>query len=565
MHISIGERMSFENPLNEILPFLGHHYDLVFFLVLGIGYLIGNFRIGSFSMGSVAGVLFAGLIFGYFDFKMSGAAQMIGFSLFIFSVGYQAGPGFVAVLKQDGLKYFVLAVVVALTGFTLAALWASALSLPPGMSAGLLAGGLTSSPTLAAAQDAVNAGSVTIASGWTKDQVIDNIAMGYAVTYIFGLVGLIMTIKYMPIVLKLDLVQEAKNFESGESDNNDLPENIVLRTYRISNPDVTTMNFETLKERYWDKTSVVKVKRDGHFYPVDEAGIKVGDIIEVLGPRKYFTEHIMKIADEIETEWKSDDAQDTAQVIVENEDISGSTLNELQIQRRFGLLLVEIRRKGKHVTSDENLTFQKGDVLTVIGAPHQIESIGEYMGTIERAGVETDMVTLSFGIVIGLLIGSLFVTFGGVSIGLGSAGGLLASGLFIGYRRSIKPTFGQLPDATRWFLMEFGLLVFMAGVGMRAGSGILETLQHNGIALIAAGICVTIIPIFVGYFVGHKILKISPALIFGAITGAMTSGAALSVVIKEAKSPVPALGYTGTYAFANVLLVIAGSLIMVLS
>jgi len=102
----------------------------------------------------------------------------------------------------------------------------------------------------------------------------------------------------------------------------------------------------------------------------------------------------------------------------------------------------------------------------------------------------------------------------------------------------------------------------MAGVGMRAGSGILETLQHNGASLVLAGMCVTIIPILIGYFVGRKLLNISPALIFGAITGAMTSGAALSVVIKEAKSPVPALGYTGTYAFANVLLVIAGSLIM---
>ncbi len=196
------------------------------------------------------------------------------------------------------------------------------------------------------------------------------------------------------------------------------------------------------------------------------------------------------------------------------------------------------------------------------GSPHQIEAMGEYMGQVERAGVETDMITLSFGIVIGLVIGSLSVAVGGVSVGLGSAGGLLASGLFVGYRRSVKPTFGQLPEATRWFLMEFGLLLFMAGVGMRAGSGIIETLQQNGLVLVAAGICVTIIPILIGYFVGHKLLKISPALIFGAITGAMTSGAALSVVIKEAKSPVPALGYTGTYAFANVLLVVAGSLIM---
>jgi len=555
--------MNFENFGELILTFLNAQRGIVFFLVLGIGYIIGNIRIGSFSLGSVAGVLFAGLIFGYYGFRITSAAQMVGFALFIFSVGYQAGPGFVTVLKQDGLKYFTLAVVVGLTGFGIAALWANMLSLPPGMSAGLLAGGLTSSPTLAAAQEAVHAGSVRLPDGWSQDQVVDNIAMGYAVTYIFGLVGLISMVKFLPKLLKLDLVKEAEAFETSKQESTALPENVVLRSYRITDPEIKNLSLEALREQYWDKRSVVKVKRNEIFFPIDESGLEAGDIIEVLGPRKYFTEKISKLGEEISPEWKGEDVQDTAQVIISNSDVIGHALAEVAIHRRFGLLLMELRRNGKHVVHDENTRVEQNDVLTVIGTPHQIEAMGEYMGQVERAGVETDMVTLSFGIVIGLLIGSLSVEVAGVSVGLGAAGGLLASGLFIGYRRSVKPTFAQLPEATRWFLMEFGLLLFMAGVGMRAGSGIIETLQHNGLVLVAAGMCVTIIPILVGYAVGHKILKISPALIFGAITGAMTSGAALSVVIKEAKSPVPALGYTGTYAFANILLVIAGSLIMV--
>jgi putative transport protein len=555
--------MNFENLGELLLTFLNAHKDIAFFLVLGIGYIIGNIRIGSFSLGSVAGVLFAGLIFGYYGFRINPAAQMVGFALFIFSVGYQAGPGFVTVLKQDGLKYFTLAVVVGFTGFGIAALWAYMLSLPPGMSAGLLAGGLTSSPTLAAAQEAVHAGSVKFPDGWSQDQVIDNIAMGYAVTYIFGLVGLISMIKFLPKLLKIDLVKEAEAFESSKKESTDLPENVVLRTYRITDPDIKDLSLEALRKQYWDKRSVVKVKRNEIFFPIDEVGLETGDIIEVLGPRKYFTEKISKIGEEVSPEWKGEDVQDTAQVVISNSDVIGHTLADIAIHRRFGLLLMELRRNGKHIDYDENTRVEQNDVLTVIGTPHQIEAMCEYMGQVERAGVETDMVTLSFGIVIGLLIGSLSVEVAGVSVGLGAAGGLLASGLFIGYRRSVKPTFAQLPEATRWFMMEFGLLLFMAGVGMRAGSGIIETLQHNGLALVAAGMSVTIIPILVGYAVGHKILKISPALIFGAITGAMTSGAALSVVIKEAKSPVPALGYTGTYAFANILLVIAGSLIMV--
>lgn len=555
--------MGFENSNGLPLTFLHEHAEIAFFLVLGIGYIIGNIRIGSFSFGSVAGVLFAGLIFGYFGFRITSAAQMVGFALFIFSVGYQAGPGFVTVLKQDGLKYFVLSMVVGLTGFTIAALWAYMLSLPTGMSAGLLAGGLTSSPTLAAAQDAVQSGSVALAEGWSKDQIIDNIAMGYAVTYIFGLVGLISTIKFLPKLLKIDMAKEIEDFEASKQESTTLPKNIVLRTYRITDLKIKDLSLEELGDQYWDKRSVVKVKREEMFFPVDEQGLEAGDIIEVLGPREYFTDKISKIAEEISPEWKGEDVQDTAQIVVTNSDIIDHTLSEIAIGNRFGLLLMELRRKGKCIEHDENTRLEQHDVLTVIGTPHQIEAMGEYMGEFERAGVETDMIMLSFGIVIGLLIGVLSVEVFGVSIGLGSAGGLLVSGLIIGYRRSVRPTFGQLPEATRWFLMEFGLLLFMAGVGMRAGSGIIETLQQNGLVLVAAGMCVTIIPILVGYAVGHKILKISPALIFGAITGAMTSGAALSVVIKEAKSPIPALGYTGTYAFANILLVIAGSLIMI--
>ena len=172
------------------------------------------------------------------------------------------------------------------------------------------------------------------------------------------------------------------------------------------------------------------------------------------------------------------------------------------------------------------------------------------------------MLTFAFGITFGVLLGLLSIAVGGVSIGLGSAGGLLASGLLVGFLRSIRPTFGRMPAAARWFLMEFGLLLFMAGVGLRAGQDIVETFLSAGPTLIAAGVVVTTVPVLLGYFFGHKILKIEPVLLFGAVTGAMTSGASLSIVTEAAKSDAPALGYTGTYAFANVLLTVAGSIIL---
>jgi putative transport protein len=158
----------------------------------------------------------------------------------------------------------------------------------------------------------------------------------------------------------------------------------------------------------------------------------------------------------------------------------------------------------------------------------------------------------------------LAVSIGQLSIGLGSAGGLLTSGLIIGYLRSIYPTFGRLPSAARWILMEFGLLLFMAGVGLQAGDDILETFATTGPILVLAGIVVTVIPILTGYLFGRKVLKINPVLLLGAIAGSMTSGAALNAVKNAAKSSMPSLGYAGSYAFANVLLTIAGSIILFL-
>jgi len=536
---------------------------MMLFLVLGLGYLLGNLKIFNFSLGPVAGVLFVGLVFGNFGFRITSGAQMVGFALFIFSVGYQAGPGFVAVLKKDGFKYLALSLVVALSGFGIALAWAINLDLPPGMSAGLLAGGLTSSPTLAAAQDAVYSSVHVYPNGLDPESVVDNIAMGYALTYIFGLVGLIITIRYLPKLVGIDLAEEAAAFHGSGEDPSATSDRIAMRTYKITSTDLAGMNYDDVIAKYWDNKSVVRVLRDAKRMTVQDAGqLYVGDVIEVIGTRDYFTETLNNIAVEISPKIDTIVRQDNAQIIITQKEHIGKTFGDIEISRNFGLFLLEIRRKGKPLVHDYTMVIEEGDILNVMGSPNQVEAMGAYLGHVVRDGVESDMVALSFGIVLGLLIGTLSVTLGGVSIGLGSAGGLLVTGLFVGYRRSVKPTFGQLPEATRWFLMEFGLLLFMAGVGLRAGDGILAALQQQGVTIIMAGISVTIIPILLGYVVGHKILKISPALLFGAITGAMTSGAALSVVINEAKSPVPALGYTGTYAFANVLLVVAGSLIM---
>ena len=140
----------------------------------------------------------------------------------------------------------------------------------------------------------------------------------------------------------------------------------------------------------------------------------------------------------------------------------------------------------------------------------------------------------------------------------------MAAGITIGFLRSLSPRFGRLPEPVRWIFMEFGLLLFMVGVGLRAGGDIVETFMQAGPQLVLAGVAVTTLPVLIGYAFGRKVLGLNPVLLLGGITGSMTSGASLSIVTKAAQSNAPALGYTGAYAFANILLTIAGSLILLL-
>lgn len=547
----------------ELIELLRQQPVLTLFLIIGMGYLIGGISVGSFSLGPVAGVLFAGLFLGHFGFRMDPGAQSVGFAIFIFSVGYQAGPRFFEVLKTDGLKYFLLALVVASTGFGVAVIATNALELAPGTSAGLLSGGLTSSPTLAAAQDALRSGQVLPPEGITADAMIGNVATGYAITYIFGLAGLIAIIKLLPKILGIDLVAEAAKLEAQDSGEPPQMLNISARIYRLTDPSLTEMPFKELAQRYWDNRSVVRVRRAGEILDANESQtLRMDDELLVLGPVDYFISTLGEVAQEVTPDTSTEVVSDTAQIVVIKPEIVDKTLGELDIPQQFGVLVTRLTRLRVELSLGLDTVLRRGDILTVIGPQEYINMLGDKVGHVEREMAETDMLTFAFGIAIGVLIGLFAVQVGQLSIGLGSAGGLLTAGLAIGYLRNIHPTFGRMPEAARWLLMEFGLLIFMAGVGLRAGGDIIETLLSAGPSLVLAGMVVTAVPIIVGYAFGRLVLNLNPVLLLGGITGSMTSGASLSVVTKAAQSPVPALGYTGAYAFANVLLTIAGSIIL---
>jgi putative transport protein len=543
---------------------LEEHNGLLLFVILGLGYLLGRVEVKGFSLGPVAGVLFVGIFFGHYGYRFGPSAQAVGFALFIFAVGYQAGPGFVMALRRDGLKYLALSFLVAGGGLVTAVALARMLGLETGMAAGLLAGGLTSSPTLAAAQEAVRTGGVSLPPGLDADTVVANISTTYAITYIFGLTGLIILIKLIPKLFGVDYPTETMKLQASLGMESAGGSPVSVRTYRVTNPEMTRVPVGELRRQYWDGRTVFRLYRNGARVRLgDDEKMELGDVVVIIGPVDYIIALGKKLGEETEPPESSlsDLNLETARIVVTRKAWRKNRPKVDAIALEYGLVVLNILRQGTVLPAKGNMRILPSDVLTVMGPAKEIEAAGIHLGYLEREAVETDMVSFAFGIAAGILIGMLSVEIGGLSIGLGAAGGLLVSGILIGYRRSVRPTFGRLPEPTRWFLMEFGLLIFMAGVGLRAGGTFVQTLMDSGAVLIVAGVVVTLVPVLLGYTVGRYLLKLNPVLLLGALTGAMTSGASLSIVLKEADSPLPALGYTGTYAFSNILLVFAGSLV----
>ncbi len=549
-----------------LYQFLQAQPVLLLFLVLGLGYLIGNVKVFGTGLGAVGGVLLAGLIFGHFGFTLNTGAQTFGFVLFIFCVGFQAGPQFFDVLMTSGLKYLSLALVVALTGFVLAITLAELLDFEPGLAAGLMGGAMTTTPTLAAAQDAVRSGLVDVPAGFTSEQILTNIGAAYALTYLFGLIGLILIIRLMPKMLGIDLPAEAAKLATG-NDPEAGPDlsRITSRTYRVTKSEQLDRSIYETELATPRDVSIAIIRRKGEDVPIDyDTHFELGDEVLVIGDVEHLLLHAPEIGVEIaDAEGLNVDVS-SALVVVSNPQVIGKPVGEIRLDERIGALPLGVRRQRTEMPFSKDLILHRGDVITVYGPDFAIERLVRHVGYVERDVTETDLFTFALGIAAGIGLGTLSVTIGGLTIGLGMAGGLLITGLLIGFARSIWPVFGRVPSAARWVLMELGLLMFMAGVGLNSGGGIVDIIQSAGFKLIGAGIIVTLVPVLVGYFFSRRVLKLNPAEALGGVTGSMTSGAALSVVTDAAQSNVPALGYTGAYAFANVILTIAGTLIMLL-
>jgi len=538
---------------------------MLVFTVLAFGLLLGRLRFGDLQLGPTPGVLLVALLFGHWGFDLAFSTESLGFMLFIFCVGIEAGPNFISSFAQDGLRYICLAAIVASTGIAVAYGTVVLLGIDRSLSAGMLAGSLTSSPTLAGAQGAVMR-LIEESDPAARDTMIAQISVGYAITYVVGLLALLAVIQLLPRILRLDLAQAAREVAvergliAGRRRTTRTP---IIRAYRITPEAAGNLAGRSLRELGLFEQHglfVDRIKRDGEvFIPDSETVMQAGDEVALVGyPSSHARSQFKLVVESFDVDLLEFQIVSVPIVIARSSAV-GRRLEELELQARHGCFAESLERARVLLPLKPDLRLNRGDVLSVSGEQHRVEQLAESLGFVEQNSESTDLMTFALFFVGGLLLAQLSVLIGEISITLGAAGGLLAAGLLMGHLQARNPLIGNVPRGAINVLKDLGLSIFMVSVGVNAGGRVVETLLENGMVLVLCGLAIALLPLLAGYWIGRSVLRLNPALLMGALAGAMTSTPALGTLNDAARSTIPALGYAGTYTFANVFLTLGGA------
>jgi putative transport protein len=565
--------------VNWLVETLRANPELAIFLALGAGYWLGAIKFGSFSLGSVTGTLLAGILVGQLGIEISPQIKSVFFMLFLFAVGYGVGPQFVRGVAKDGVPQALFAVVICLVVLACVVIASVVAGYDPGFAAGLHAGSQTISASIGLATDAING---LDASAADKQAMLNHIPVAYAVTYIWGTVGTGWILATLgPKLLRIDLAAECRRYEqelgavSGGEVTQSAWRRVEMRAYRVPEdaPGVgkSVSAIEKLAQAEQDgvvmRLFIERIRRDGRIIEMTPATVlQAGDVVAVSGRREFVVGRLPGSL-EVEDRELLDVPAEAVDVVVTRKDFDGHTLRELASQEfARGVYATRLTRGaiGVEIPVLPETKLYRGDILRIVGTRANTERAIAVLGYADRPTDVTDMVWVGLGIVIGGLIGALKLQLGPVPVTLSTSGGALLAGLFIGWLRSVHPTFGRVPTPSQWFMNSVGLNMFIAVVGISSGPTFLAGLREAGITLFFWGLFATTLPMLLAPLIGKYVFKFDPAINLGCCGGARTSTASAGMVADVAKSNVPMLGYTVPYAVSNTLLTIWGMVVVLL-
>jgi putative transport protein len=402
--------------------------------------------------------------------------------------------------------------------------------------------------------------------------------VAYAVTYIFGTVGsAIVLALFGPALLGINLEEACKRYEEKHGGGSKAVggpgtawHQFELRAFRVAEGGQTVGKTVREAEALFpdQRVFVQRIRRDGKIMDATaDTVIQAGDVVAVVGRREVLVNLIGTAAKEVDDRELLAVPIEGVDVYVTSKEADGKTLAALaKAPAVRGVFLRKITR-GATATDIPILPgteLQRGDIVTIVGRTPDTAAATKFLGVADRATDVADVAFIGAAIAIGALIGAIVYKIGSVPLTLSTSGGALIAGLFFGWLRSVRPTFGRIPSSTVWFMNSVGLNVFIAVVGISSGPGFVAGLQQLGLGLFLWGIVATTVPLVLAMYIGKYLFRFDDALILGCCSGARTTTASLGMVNDRAKSQIPGLGYTVTYAVGNTLLTIWGMVIVML-
>lgn len=554
------------------------HPELLVFLVVAFGFLIGKIRYKAIALGAVTGCLVAGLLLGaQFKVQIDGTVKNLFFIMFLFALGYRVGPQFFRGLRKDGLPQVVNAVVVCVSGLLVSWLFAVMLGYGPGLGAGLMSGALTQSAAIGVAQDAIGTLPGLSAAQVKSEQNL--VAVGYAVTYPLGTILCAMLLaNVLPRLYRKNLAQESAELAAeldAPDDNPDEGEGYyetVLRAYRVERPDLVGRSigdFENQQQALGRRVYITQVRRGGTILPQAQTLVlRNGDTVAVSALRHDLVDfdartHVGAEADDVALLGYR---TETLHVVASEKARLGRTVAELRREPFMaGVYIEKIYRAGAEFPFRLSTPVERGDTLVLTGPERLVGPAGRELGKPVPTSFATDMIWVGLGIFLGGCIGIPALTAGGVPISLSTSGGGLIMGLVFGWIRGKYPTYGNVPPGAQWFMDTLGLCMFVAVVGINAGPSFTSGLSSAGWGLLLLGAVATVVPLLVGFLVGHYVQKIRFPILMGVLAGGQTTTAAIGAINETSRSQIPTLGYTIPYAVGNVLLTVWGAVIVILN
>ena len=536
---------------------------MILSIICAAGLALGKIKIKGISLG-VTFVFFAGIIAGHFGIKidpqMLALAQNFGLILYIYSLGVQVGPGFFSSFKRGGIKLNLLSVGLLLIG----SLMAVVICLTTGTSAsdtvGLLAGAVTNTPMLGAGQQAL----IQMDPG--NQQAANDMAMACAVAYPFGLIGMIISVI---ILKKLLAPKEYSKVERATSDNTYVAE------YQISNPAIFGKNIMEIRKNADCQFVISRVwKNETLIIPTSETVLEENEHILVTSAKKDVDRIRLLFGQKESTDWNKKDIDWNAidnqlvskKVLVTKSRHNGVKLGDLRLRNSYGINITRVNRAGIDLLPNRNLRLQLGDKLTIVGESRAVERVSAILGNEAKRLKNPHLLSIFIGIILGLILGSIPIVIPGMSmpIKLGIAGGPMIIGILMG---AFGPRFHIPTYTTRsanLMLRQFGLTIYLAGLGLSAGEGFFETvLTAEGLKWVIISIVLAVVPVLLMGFIAAKVFKTSYADNAGMLCGGMANPFALDYAGNGSEGDDPAVAYATVYP-ANIFLRVISAQILIL-